>query len=148
MPGWRGDDEGSVSAFVVVLIVALMVVAGLVVDGGRAINARADAMDAAEQAARAGAAQLDQTSLRSGGAVRLDRAAAEVAARDYLRARGYPGKAITATAGDAAIEVTVRDDVATSLLQLLFIDTMSVQGRATARPALGITSEIPLPGGP
>lgn len=141
-------DEGSASAFVVGLVLALMVVAGLVVDGGRAVNARAAAMDAAEQAARAGAARVDTAVLRSGGGVVLDPVAARDAARGYLVAQGYPADGITVGVDPAAVTVTVREDVATSLLQLLFIDTMSVQGHATARPALGIETEIPLAGVP
>ena len=48
-------EDGAASVFVLGLVVVLMIVAGLVVDGGRAVNGRAAAMDAAEQAARAGA---------------------------------------------------------------------------------------------
>ena len=50
----RDDDRGSLSLFVVVVFVALLVTIGLVVDGGGKIRAlqRADAV--AAQAARAG----------------------------------------------------------------------------------------------
>src|SRR5581483_8008697 len=51
----RRDDDGSVTAFVAVLLVALFALMGLVVDGGTAISAQQSAVDEAEQAARAGA---------------------------------------------------------------------------------------------
>src|SRR5690554_5195515 len=80
---WRGrvaDERGSISVFVLGLVVVLMIVAGLVVDGGRAVNARAEIMDDAEQAARAGANHVDVAALRAGGAISLDAAAARAAA--------------------------------------------------------------------
>ncbi|HEY5554143.1 MAG TPA: pilus assembly protein TadG-related protein [Cellulomonas sp.] len=139
--GEHGED-GTVSVFVLVLVVALMVVAGLVVDGGRAVNGRAAAMDSAEQAARAGANQVDLATLRTTGEARLDPAAAQVVAVDYLVARGYDAARITATADAAQVTVTVRDDIPTTLLSLIFIRSFEVEGVATARAALGIADEI------
>jgi Flp pilus assembly protein TadG len=52
------DEEGTISAFVAVLAVALVAVAGLAYDGGQIIRATADARDLAGAAARAGAQQL------------------------------------------------------------------------------------------
>jgi Flp pilus assembly protein TadG len=48
----RGD-RGSVSVFVVVMVPALLAAAGLVLDGGRQLQARRDAQGAAQAAARA-----------------------------------------------------------------------------------------------
>lgn len=142
----RRDDRGAASVLVLGLIVALMVVAGLVVDGGRAVNARAEIMDDAEQAARAGANEIDMASLRSGGAVRVDPVRAQEAARAYLTARGYDGARITVRADQAEVTVTASDDVATALLSLAFIHSFEVQGSASARAAVGIDREIT--GGP
>lgn len=137
-------EEGSVSVFVIALVVVLMVVAGLVVDGGRAVNARSAAMDVAEQAARSGANQVDLAAMRDSGVVRIDPAAGRAAALDHLVAAGYAADRATVRADDEQVQVTVRDDVPTALLSLIFIRSFPVEGTATARAALGITDEIPV----
>jgi Flp pilus assembly protein TadG len=128
--------------FVLALVVVLMAVAGLVVDGGRAVNARAAAMDAAEQAARAGANQVDAVTLRATGEVLLDPVAAQAAAVDYLIARGYDAGRISVTSDQAQVTATVRDDVPTVLLSLIFIPSFEVEGESSARAAVGIADEI------
>lgn len=143
-----GDDTGAASVLVVGLIVVLMVVAGLVVDGGRAVNARATITDDAEQAARAGANQVDKALLRDGGGVRIDPDAARPAAVDYLVGLGYPAADVTATADDERVTVTVERDVPTALLSLIMINSFHVSGSATARVAVGVTDEIAPPEAP
>lgn len=141
-----GDgDRGSASVFVIGMIVVLMVVAGLVVDGGRAINARARVLDDAEQAARAGANQLDVGTLRATGEVRIDPGAADAAARDFLRVRGYGAGDVQVTADTAQVTVQVSDTVPTALLSLIFINEFDVTGGAGARAAVGIVDEIGVP---
>lgn len=140
-PG-RSHEDGSVSVFVLALVVVLMAVAGLVVDGGRAVNARAAAMDAAEQAARAGANQVDAVALQATGDVLMDPVAAQAAAVDYLIARGYDAGRISVTSDQAQLTVTVRDDVPTVLLSLIFIPSFEVEGESSARAAVGIVDEI------
>lgn len=68
------SERGSMSVFTVLFSVAVFLLAGLLVDGGAAINARLRAADVAEQAARAGADQIDV---------------------DHLRATGRPGCSVT-----------------------------------------------------
>ena len=48
-------DRGHVTAFVILLVLAALLVAGLVLDGGLALSAKAQALDTAQEAARAGA---------------------------------------------------------------------------------------------
>lgn len=142
----RADDRGSASAFVVGLVVALLVVAGLVSDAGRAVNARVAAVDDAEQAARVGANQIDTAVLRSGGRPQVNPVSATNEALDFLAARGYSTSLASVSADVDAVTVTVRRDVPTTLLQLILIDSFTVEGVATARAAVGIQSEIT--GGP
>jgi len=137
-------EDGAASVFVLGLVVVLMIVAGLVVDGGRAVNGRAAAMDAAEQAARAGANQLLLDSTRGDGGARLDPVTARAAAVESLVAQGYDAARITVTADENQVSVTVRDDVPTALLSLALIFSIEVEGRATGRAALGIQDEIPV----
>ncbi|MDP4506645.1 flp pilus-assembly TadE/G-like family protein [Nonomuraea turcica] len=65
------SERGSMSVFTVLFSVAVFLLAGLLVDGGAAINARLRAADVAEQAARAGADQIDVDHLRATGETRL-----------------------------------------------------------------------------
>src|SRR5450755_3943975 len=83
-PGWRGSarpaalrdgEQGQITVFVVVIMVALLAVAGLVYDGGRALAAKTTAIDIAQEAARAGAQQVNLASFRASGQVMLDASA-------------------------------------------------------------------------
>ncbi|MGN9836779.1 flp pilus-assembly TadE/G-like family protein [Nonomuraea sp. H19] len=65
------SERGSMSVFTVLFSVVAFLLAGLLVDGGGAINARLRAADVAEQAARAGADQIDVDHLRATGQTRL-----------------------------------------------------------------------------
>ena len=54
------DERGASTVFIVLFTVAMLAVAGLVIDGGYALGAKREAMNSAEQAARAGADALDE----------------------------------------------------------------------------------------
>ena len=60
-----GNDRGSLSVYVAVLALPLLLLSGLLIDGGGALVAKASAANQAEQAARAGANAIDITELRS-----------------------------------------------------------------------------------
>jgi Flp pilus assembly protein TadG len=100
---WR-DERGSITGFVAVVATALVLVAGMAYDGGQVIAAHNAARNDAERAARAGAQQIDLDHLRATNEPRLDPAAAETAAIQYLERTGATG---TATVSDASITVTV-----------------------------------------
>ena len=104
MIGRVGDETGSISAFVAVVAFALVMVAGMAYDGGQVISAHNAARNDAEQAARAGAQQIDLTHLRKTNEPRLDTAKAESAALDYLAQSGAAG---TVAVADASVTVTV-----------------------------------------
>ena len=53
------SESGMVTAFVVIFTVALIVMAGLVFDGGLALSVKVQAIDDAQAAARAGAQAID-----------------------------------------------------------------------------------------
>ena len=139
------SERGAISAMVVTLIVMLFVLAGLVVDGGFAINARQKIYDDAEQAARRAANQIDIETLRATGEISILEGQARQQAQAYMSARGYSPGQVEVSVDDIAGEVTVtaRDTVQTTLLQLIFIPDFDVQGQATSRPAVGITGEMP-----
>lgn len=83
-------EDGTIAAFVAVLAVALIAVAGLAYDGGQIIRATADARDVASAAARAGAQQVASAEVHAGRAY-LDPGAAQQAATDFLAATDTTG---------------------------------------------------------
>lgn len=85
------DDRGSITAFVAVVAVALVMVAGMAYDGGQVIAAQGDARSHAAKAARAGAQEIDLNTLRSSGDTVLDPRAAETSALAYLADVGATG---------------------------------------------------------
>jgi Flp pilus assembly protein TadG len=65
-------ERGSVTVFTVVFAVAVIILLGLIVDGGIAMNAKERAADIAGQAARAAADDVNIATLRAGGAVSIN----------------------------------------------------------------------------
>ncbi|MCM0621272.1 TadE/TadG family type IV pilus assembly protein [Nocardioides bruguierae] len=125
------DDRGTATVFVIGLALALMAVAGLVLDGGLALNARMKVADDAEQAARAGAQQIDLATLRSSsGVLRIDGGLARARAQEYLVGRGYTVGSVD-VAGDS-VTVSATETVPTRVLSLLGIDSLTVSATATA----------------
>jgi hypothetical protein len=98
------NERGSITAFVAVVASALVLVAGMAYDGGQVIAAHNAARNDAARAARAGAQQIDLDHLRATNEPRLDPAAAETAAVEYLERAGATG---TATVSGASVTVTV-----------------------------------------
>ena len=80
-----GSDTGSIGLLVIGLSAVLLLSIGLVYDGGMVLAARRDAIDTAEAAARAGAAQVDPYQ----GALDPERARAR--AIEYLASVGRTG---------------------------------------------------------
>ena len=126
------DDRGSATGWAIGLVAVVALLAGAVLDGGNAMAARVQALDIAQQAARAGANCLDITLLREQSLVRLDPAAAESAARRFLDQIGATG---TVVATDTLITVTVARDQPTLLLDVVGVASIHTTATATAVPA-------------
>lgn len=124
----KRDERGAATIFVVLFTVALLAVAGLVIDGGYALGAKREAMNTAEQAARAGADALNQGSLRDGQAV-VDPARAVNAAQAYLSLVGAQGT-VGIVGGEVTVIVTGRQD--TTLLSAVGVSSIPVKASATA----------------
>jgi Flp pilus assembly protein TadG len=87
--GGAARDRGSAALFIAVFAPAMLFLAGLVIDGGAALEVRQRAADIAEQAARAAGQQCDVGLLRSASQCRItSRSAAEAAAGPYLQNNG------------------------------------------------------------
>ncbi len=132
-------DEGSLSAFVALLLVALFALVGLVVDGGAAIAAHQAAVDEAEQAARAGAGALSVSALRS-GVLSIDEHTAVTTAEAFTSAVGHPG---TASVSGGTVTVTVRYRIPTAILGIVGIGSMPVAATASAVDVQGVTVGTP-----
>ncbi|MDF5751262.1 pilus assembly protein TadG-related protein [Spongiactinospora sp. TRM90649] len=137
----RDHERGSMSIFVVVFSVVVFLLAGLLVDGGAAINARLRANDVAEQAARAAADVIDQEHLRETGEARLlDEGPVCEQADEIVDAHEDDAMERTrCEVGNGQTEVTVGVSVrweAFFLAALGFAGT-EMEGSATAGPDIG-----------
>jgi hypothetical protein len=102
-PRQRRDERGTATAFVVGMAVVLLACAGLVVDGGTALNAR----------------------------MRLaDQAKAEDRARVYLVGRGYTIGSVHAD--QDTVQVSASYHAPTKLLSLVNVNSFTVSASATA----------------
>jgi ABC-type branched-subunit amino acid transport system substrate-binding protein len=129
------EDRGSATAWAIGVVLVVALLSGAVLDGGNAMAARVQALDVAQQAARAGANQLDLAVLRADGLVRLDPGAAQAAAQRFLRQAGAAG---TATATATQVSVTVTRAQPTLLLQAVGVASISMTATATAVPVTSI----------
>lgn len=129
------DQNGQVTPFVTILAVAIVMFAGLVVDGGLTLAAKVRAIGEAQEAARAGAQALDLAVYRDSGTVRLVPGQARALAQTYLASTGDTGT--VDVAGDT-VTVTVTAHQHTQLLGLLGVDALTVTGTGSAHPAHGV----------
>ncbi|MYW90487.1 hypothetical protein G3I59_32250 [Amycolatopsis rubida] len=134
----RADEDGRVTAFVVVLVTAIIAFSGLVLDGGLALAGKIRAIGEAQEAARAGAQAIDLSTYRSVGALRLVPRQATILARQYLAAAGDSG---TVSVADNTVTVTVTVSQSTQLLGFVGIGSITVTGTGKAQPQRGISGE-------
>jgi Flp pilus assembly protein TadG len=135
-PWWRAE-RGALTLFVAILFPALLAFAGLVVDAGTKLDNYENASAYAQEAARAGAGQVDQSEAYSKATFVVDEPEAIAAARAYLAAAGVDGS--VSAVGDDAIRVTVTITTPTKILSIIGIDTVTSTSTATASLLSGIT---------
>ena len=132
-----GDEEaGMVTAFVVIFTLALLVMAGLVLDGGLALAAKVQAIDAAQAAARAGAQAIDIPTYRATGQITLDPGQAVADAQAFLAAAGERGT-VTVTVAGETVDVTVTITQPTQILSVVGVDQLTVTGAGSATAQQG-----------
>jgi hypothetical protein len=136
----HADENGRVTAFVVVLVTAVIAFSGLVLDGGLALAGKVRAIGEAQEAARAGAQAIDLSAYRASGTLRLVPDQATSLARHYLAAVGRHGS--VAVAGNT-VTVTVSDTHSSILLGVVGIDSITVTGTGQAQPQRGISGVLP-----
>ncbi|MFV0406532.1 MAG: hypothetical protein ACK5LN_06880 [Propioniciclava sp.] len=121
------DDRGqALSSFFAVVMVALFLTAGLVIDGGAKSAASRVAHGAAAEAARAA---VDAGARARAGGRPVDLGAVQAAGRDVLTVRGVEG-AVTVRAG--RVKVTTAKTVDTLFLGLVGVPTLTAHAEASA----------------
>lgn len=129
------DERGTVTAFVVIFTFALLLLAGLVIDGGLTLSAKVQAIDEAQAAARAGAQAINIPVFRSTGDVVLDPAAAAQAAEAYLAKTGHTG---TVRVNGDNVTVTVSITQPMQILSIAGLGSLTVKGSGSAVAAHGV----------
>lgn len=131
----RRDERGEASIYVLLLVPAMILMIGLVVDGGQKTRADQTAQTAAAAAARAAtdAAATDQLGGRAGTAIAVR------AARGYLSQAGVTGT--VQVAGGGRVTITTSSTARTQFLSLIGINT--VEGRGHAESTLIPTGGTP-----
>lgn len=145
----RDDERGALTPAVVVMALGLLLLGGLVTDGGRELNQQLQARAYAEEAARAGANPLVLTGARP----EIDKGKSEIAVAAYCAVARQESHDITtcAVTGFGSkknenglpifyVEVTVKMDVQTTLFGIIGIHTLHVSETATASEVEGINN--------
>ena len=132
------SDEGSVTLFFCIAVVGLMVMVGLVVDGGAKVRALQRADRLAAEAGRAGGQAIDVLAAIAGDAPTLNPQAAVIATQAYLRANGVAG-AVSVTDAGRALVVDVTTTTDTVFLGLIGVNTLTVHGSAKVILVRGVT---------
>jgi Putative Flp pilus-assembly TadE/G-like len=141
----RRGERGSAALFVAMFAPAMIFMAGLVIDGGAALEAKQRASDIAEQAARAGAGQCDVALLRSQGICFVDKGLVPAAVAPYRNSPGvtdfdwvpladpnHPGQ-------DNGVRVMVTMTFHTTLLGIMpNFKTLTITERADAVAVTGL----------
>lgn len=134
----RDAERGSVTAFVTVFTVALVAVAGLVVDGGYLLASRQRAYDEADAAARAAAQAVDIDALRAGGDLRIDFADAQRRVDEYLASNGHRGS-VTVDGDEVTVEVTYTESLV--ILGSFGVGPVTITAVGRATPVQAVEDE-------
>jgi hypothetical protein len=132
--GRTGTDQGRVSVFLAIALIAVLVIIGLVVDGAGRIRTMQRANNLAAEAARAGGQAIDIGAAVDGGAKVVDPDDARLAAERYLAQLDETGVRGTAepSADGEHLTVTVLITYDTAMLDFLGFPANYVErGEAT-----------------
>jgi hypothetical protein len=132
----RRDEEGMVTAFVVIFTFALLLLAGLVIDGGLTLAARVQAINEAQAAARAGVQAINIPLFRATGQIVLDPAQANQAAESYLAATGHTGT-VQVNGDDVYVTVSITQPM--QILGIGGVGSLTVTGHGSAAAQHGVT---------
>ncbi|MEO6822337.1 MAG: pilus assembly protein TadG-related protein [Candidatus Nanopelagicales bacterium] len=134
------DEQGSVTLFVAITVTGLLVLVGLVVDGGGKVRAAQRASRVAAEAGRVAGQQIDVRAAIEGKPLRVDVPAAIEAARRYLRAAQVSGQVLVSS-DRRRITVVVTTSERTVFLGLVGISELAAHGSAYVDLVSGVLSE-------
>lgn len=123
----RSADQGSITVMVALLLPAVMLVIGLVIDGGNYLRAAREATTVAQEAARAAGQRLTPDALE-GQASSVDPIDGADAARSFLRAADVQGQVVIS--GDT-ITIATTTTWQPALLGLIGMSSGTATGSAT-----------------
>lgn len=136
------SERGSLTLMLAVMFVALLALAGIVIDGGAKLTAAENATAIAQEAARAGAGMVSQSTAYTRGSFVVDQNQAIQAAEQYLSQPSVTGEGYRGSVtreGTQSIQVTVTFDEPTRVLSIIGIDQVTGTGTATAHLVSGVT---------
>ena len=119
----KHDDRGSMSPFAAIAVIALLIIAGLVVDGSGRIEAVQRADNVAREAARAAGQAIHAGPAVRGVAAYGNTSAGRRAAQQHLKAAGMTG---TVSVSGNTITVTATTTHRPIFLSLVGIGSLSV----------------------
>jgi len=130
----RGDRErGSVSLFFVMVTLALLVIIGLVVDGGAQIRNRQRADTSAQEAARAAGQAVNPAAAINGDGAQLQLGTAQAAAQQYLASAGVQGNVTTTGGTTVHVHVHTTTTYSPSFLGVIGVGSLSASADADVR---------------
>lgn len=129
--GHLRQDRGSMEVFMPIMVIAIFVILGLVVDGTGALNADSRATYLAQEAARAGAQQITPGDAITGEAIVVDPDAAVAAAQNYLAGTGLSGH-VTVSPDGQTLQVNVTGTYSPLFASLIGLSTLPVHGAGKA----------------
>ncbi|MEU8951619.1 Tad domain-containing protein [Streptomyces sp. NPDC048489] len=135
----RGKDQGNVTVFVAICVLALTAIIGIAVDGGSKMRSTERADYIAGEAARAGGQAIDPAKAITGTKVVVEPQAAQAAAHAYLHSAGVTGT-VSVSADGRTLTVTVTDTYDTKFLSAVGIGSLPVTGHGHATLLHGITA--------
>ncbi|GAA2997952.1 hypothetical protein GCM10020229_07900 [Kitasatospora albolonga] len=135
----RRADEGSIALFVAICVAGLVIMVGIVLEGGGRLRAIENADARAQEAARAVGQQLDQAALLSGRGyvLKKDLDEARSVATAYLEPYGLKPADITFR-GDRTVVVEIRTTYRTTLLGAMRVEELDVRGVGSAGLVHGV----------
>lgn len=138
----RRNDEGAVTLYVVIMVMALFAALGLVADAGAATATKGRAIHNAYAAARAGAEAMAAGTFAATGRVLADPHAARQAALAYLQTVGAAdGASVTVTGNVVRVQVRLIEPA--HILNMFGLTYFTVTGDGSATAVYGLREATP-----
>lgn len=139
----RDPESGTLSIFIALGAVALLMLSGMVLDAGGRLRSYEHADAVAQEAARAGGQQIDRAALLQSKGLRLDPVKAKAAALAYITANEGYATNIRITVNPTTITVAFDSRYRTVLLSIIGINTIGVGGIGQATLVPGVDKAAP-----